>query len=187
MRAKYGTKYKGDDRLDGGGSTRRSLCSDSTVGWLVGDHFLCVQLLYVCGCLRLRRTRHALLATHRARSALSGPPVCSALVPPRALPVFGAGARSCMFVCMRLRRARRDNAVTGCKNCHADAQKIQATQPHLFLRPFTFISRVTRHNKHTHDDTYREDIQRFQRRSLWLQWRSQRPTTTTAGSSPRIT
>ena len=59
--------------------------------------------------------------------------------------------------------------------------------PLLFLRPFTFISRLTCHNKHTHADTYREDIQRFQWRSPWLQWRSHRPTTTTTGSSPRIT
>ena len=55
--------------------------------------------------------------------------------------------------------------------------------PHLFLRPFTFISRVTRHNKHTHDDTYREDIQRFQWQSPWLQWWSQWPTMTTADAT----
>ena len=59
--------------------------------------------------------------------------------------------------------------------------------PLLFLRPFTFISHLTRHNKHTHEDTYREDIERFQWRSPWHQWRSQWPTTTTAGRSPRIT
>ena len=85
----------------------RSLRSDATIGRLVGDHFLRVQLLYACGCLRFRRPRRALL---------SRPSGCSALVPPRALPVFGAGARSRTFVCMRLRRARCDNAITRCKN-----------------------------------------------------------------------
>ena len=98
----------------------RSLCSDATVGWLVGDHFLRVQLLHACGCLRFRRPRRALL---------SRPSGCSALVPPRALPVFWAGARSHTFVCKRLRRARRDDAVTHCKNCHADAPRIHAAQP----------------------------------------------------------
>ena len=122
-----------------------------------------------------------------ARSLLSHPSGCSALVPPRALPVFGAGARSRTFVCMRLCRARRDDAVTRCKNCHADAPRIHAARLPFIPAPFTFISRLTRHNKHTHEDTYREDIQRFQWRSPWLQWRSERPTTTTAGSSPRIT
>ena len=98
----------------------RSLRSDATVGRLVGDHFLRVQLLYACGCLRFRRPRRALLSRN------SG---CSALVPPCALPVFGAGARSHTFVCIRLCRAQHDNAVTCCKNCHADAQRIQAAQP----------------------------------------------------------
>ena len=155
----------------------RSLRSDATVGRLVGDHFLHVQLLYACGCLRFRQPRRALLASRRARYALSRPSGCFALVPPRALPVFGAGARSRTFVCMRLRRARRDDAVTCCKNCHADAPRIHAPGPLLFTRPFTIISHLTRHNKHTYEDTYREDIQRFQ-------WHSQRPTTTTACSSP---
>ena len=49
----------------------RSLRRGATVGRLVGDHFLRVQLLYVCGCLRFRRPRRALLASRRARSALA--------------------------------------------------------------------------------------------------------------------
>ena len=49
----------------------RSPRSDATVGRLVGDHFLCVQLLYACGCLRFRRPRRAMLTSHRACSALA--------------------------------------------------------------------------------------------------------------------
>ena len=35
------------------------------------------------------------------------------------LPMFGAGAQSRTFVCMRLRRAWHEDVVTRCKNCHA--------------------------------------------------------------------
>ena len=48
----------------------RSLRSDATVGRLVGDHLLRVQLLHVCGCLRFRRPPRALLVSRRARSAV---------------------------------------------------------------------------------------------------------------------
>ena len=70
------------------------------------------------------------------RSARIPPCALCSRIPPGALPsslhagapVFGASARPRMFVCMRLRWARRDNAVTRCKNCHADAQRIQAAR-----------------------------------------------------------
>ena len=65
----------------------------------------------------------------RISALLSHPSGCSALVPPRVLLVFGAGTRSRTFVCKRLRRARRDDAVTRCKNCHADAPRIHAARP----------------------------------------------------------
>ena len=165
----------------------RSLRSDATVGRLVGDHFLRVQLLYACGCLRLRRPRRALLAS--AARAL-----CSR-VPPGALPsslharcqCLGPAhdhARSCACGCAGRGATMQ---LPAAKTAMRTRRESTPPGPLLFLRPFTFISHLTRHNKHTHEDTYREDIQRFQWRSPWLQWRSQRPTTTTAGSSPRIT
>ena len=77
------------------------------------------------------------------RALLSRPSGCSALIPPCTLPVFGAGARSHTFVCMRLRRVRRDNAVTRCKNCHADAQRIQAARPPFI--PVAIYLHLSRH------------------------------------------
>ncbi len=192
--------------------------------------------------------RGALCSRPAARALLSRPSRFSALVPPRALLVFGAGARSRTFVCKRLRRAtalcvwllavqaaavrstrippralcsrvppgalpsslhtrcqcfgpvheHARSCASGCAGRDAMMQLPTAKTamqtcrestppgPLLFLGPFTFISCLTRHNKHTHEDTYRENIQRFQWHSPWLQWRSQWSTTTTAGSSPCI-
>ena len=141
----------------------RSLRSDASIGRLVGDHYLRVQLLYACGCLRLRRLRRALYSR----------------IPPGALPsslhvrcqCLGPAhdhARSCACCCAG-RGATMQLPVA--KTAMRTRRESRPPDLHLFLRPFTFISRVTRHNKHTHDDTYREDIRRFQWRSPWLQWR----------------
>ena len=157
----------------------RSLCSEGTVGQLVGDHLLRVQLLHACGCLRFRRPRCAL---------------CSR-VPQGALP----SSLHARYQCLGPAHDHACSCACGCAGRDATMQLPTAKTamrtrresrppgPHFFLRPFTFISHLTCHNKHTHEDTYGEDIQRFQWRSPWLQWRSQRLTTTTAGSSPRIT
>ena len=67
----------------------RSLCSEATVGRLVGDHFLRVQLLYAWGCLRFRRPRRALLASRRARSALASLRVLCPRPSTRAASVLG--------------------------------------------------------------------------------------------------
>ena len=164
----------------------RSLRGDATASQLVDDHSLRVQLLYACGCLRLMRPRHALLASRHACSALASLRVLS-LVPPRAVPVFGPvhdHTRSSACGCDGRGTTTQLPAAKTAMRTHRESTSLV---PLLFLRPFTLISHLTRHNKHTHEDTYREDIQRFQWRFLWLQWRSQRPTTTTAGSSPHIT
>ena len=96
----------------------RSLCSDATVGRLVGDHFLRVQLLYACGCLRFRWPRRALLASRRACSALASLRVLCPRPSTRATSVWGWRTITHARV-PALRRAQRDNAVTRCKNCHA--------------------------------------------------------------------
>ena len=150
-----------------------SLRSDATVGRLVGNHFLRVQLLYACGCLRFRRPWRALLTSRCARSALASLRVLCPRPSTRAASVWGR----CTITHVRLHATMQ---LPAAKTAMRTRRESRPPDPHLFLRPFTFISRVTRHNKHTHDDTYKEDIQRFQ-------WRSQRPTTTTAGSSSRIT
>ena len=67
----------------------RSLRSDATVGRLVGDHFLRVQLLYACGCLRFRRPRRTLLASRRACSALASLRVLCPRPSTRAASVWG--------------------------------------------------------------------------------------------------
>ena len=90
-----------------------------------------------------------------ARALLSRPSRFSALVPPRALLVFGAGARSRTFVCMRLRRVRRDNAVTCCKNCHANAQRIQAARPPFIPAAiYLHLSRHTTQQAHPRQHRY---------------------------------
>ena len=66
-----------------------SLRSDATVGRLVGDQFMRVQLLYACGCLRFRRPRRALLASRRARSALTSLRVLYPRPSTRAASVWG--------------------------------------------------------------------------------------------------
>ena len=130
-----------------------------------------------------------------ARSARVPPRALCSRVPPGALPsslharcqCLGPAhdhARSCASGCAGRGATMQ---LPAAKTAMRTRRESTPPGPLLFLRPFTFISRLTRHNKHTHEDTYREDIQRFQWRSPWLQWRSQRPTTTTAGSSPRIT
>ena len=67
----------------------RSLRSDATVGRLVGDHLVRVQLLHACGCLRFRRPRRALLASRRARSALASLRVLCPRPSTRAASVWG--------------------------------------------------------------------------------------------------
>ena len=71
MRAKYGTEYKGDYRVDGGGSTRplsmqRHKCRPACRRpFPMCSTALCVSLL------EFRRPWRALLASHCARSALA--------------------------------------------------------------------------------------------------------------------
>ena len=103
----------------------------------------------------------------------------SARVPPRALcsRVPPGSLPSSLHACCRCFGSAHDHALlcaSGCAGRGATMQLPAAKTamrtrresrppgPHLFLQPFTFISRLTRHNKHTHEDTYREDIQRFQ-------------------------
>ena len=170
----------------------RSLRTNATFGRLVGDHFLRVQLLYACGCLRFRRPRHTLLVSRRTRSALASLRVLCPRPSTRATSVWGrrtitnvrvhaiapGGATMQLPAAKTSMRTRRESRPPG---------------PHLFLRPFTFISRLTRHNKHTHEDNTERTSSGSNGAPRgsngappWLQWRSQRPTTTTAGSSPRI-
>ena len=129
FRVKYGTEYKQDYRIDGGGTTRplstqRRNCRPACRRpFPACSTALCVWLL-----------------------AVQAATACSARVPPRALcshvpprvlcscpstrrASVWAGARSHTFVCMRLRRAWHDDAVTRCKNCHADAPRIHAARP----------------------------------------------------------
>ena len=172
MRAKYGTEYKGDYRLDGGGSTRPlstqrrncrpacrrpfPACSTALFVWL-----LAVQ-------------------TTAARSARIPPRVLCSRIPPGALPsslharcqCLGPAhdhARSCASSCAgRGATMQLPAAKTTMRTC----RQSRPPGPHLFPWPFTLISCATRHNNHTHDNTYREDIPRFQWRSPWLQRRS---------------
>ena len=101
----------------------RPLRSEATVGQLVGDHLLRVQLLHACGCLRFRRPRRALLTSRRARSALASlrvlcprPSTCAASVwgrrtisPIRVHAVAPGAARRWSYPLQKLPRERAEN------------------------------------------------------------------------------
>ena len=108
-----------------------------------------------------------------ARSARIPPCALCSCVPPGALPLSPHArceclvpahdhARSCACCCAGRGATMK---LPAAKTAMRMRREYRLPGPHLFLRPFSFISHVTRHNKHTHDDTYREDIQRFQWRS----------------------
>ena len=189
MRPKDGTEYKGDYRLDGGGSTRplstqRCNCRPACRRpFPACSTALCVWLLAV----QAAAARSARVPPHAFCSCVPPHALCSR-IPLGALPsslharcqCLGPAhdhARSCASDCAGRGATMQ---LPAAKTAMRTRRESTPPGPLLFLRPFTFISRLTRHNKHTHKDTYRENIQRFQ-------WRSQRPTTTTVGSSPRIT
>jgi len=67
----------------------RSLRSDATVGRLVGDHFLPVQLVYAYGCLRFRWPWRALLSSRRACYTLTSLRVLCPHPSTRAASVWG--------------------------------------------------------------------------------------------------
>ena len=196
MRAKYGTEYKGDYRIDGGGTTRplstqrRNCLPACRRPFPACSTALCVWLLAVqAAAARSARVPppRALLMSCRRTLCFRVPlgALSSSLhVPCQCFGLTHDHACSCASGCTGRSATMQ---LPAAKTAMRTRRESRRPWPHLFLRPFTFISCFTRHNKHTHDDTNREDIQRFQWRSLWLQWRSQRPPTTTAGSSPCIT
>ena len=156
MRAKYGTEYKGDYRLDGGGSTR-PLCTQR-----LNCRPACRRPFPACStalCVWLLAVQAA-----AARSARVPPRALCSRVPLGDLPsslhahcqCFGSAhdhARSCACGCTG--RGATMQLPTA-KTVMRTRRESRPRCPHLFLRPFTYISRVTGHNKHTHDNTYRE-------------------------------
>ena len=136
-----------------------SLRSDATVGRLVGDHFLCVQLLFACGCMQFRRPRRALLASRRARSALASLRVLCPRPSMRTASFWGW----CTITHVRVHAV----APGAARQCSYPLQKLPCGRaenpghpaPIYSCGHLPYISRVARHNKHTNDDTYREDIQ----------------------------
>ena len=155
MRAKYGTEYKGDYRLDGGGTTR----------------LLSTQR---CNCWSACRRPFAACSTASCvwLLAVQAAATLSAHVPPRALysRVPSSALPSSLHMrcqCLGLAHDHARLCACGCAGHDATMQLPAAKTamrtcreppqpgPLLFLRPFTFISRLTRHNKHTHKETYR--------------------------------
>ena len=178
---------KGAIDQDGGGSTRPLSTQRRKCRLACRRPFpacstaLCVWLLAVQAAAdRFARVQPRALCSHVPLGALPSSlhTRCQCLVPAH------DHARSCACGCAGRGATMQ---LPAAKTAMRTPQESTPPGLLLFLRPFTFISRLTRHNKHTHEDTYREDIQRFQWRSPWLQWRSQRPITTTAGSTPCIT
>ena len=110
----------------------RSLRSDATVGRLVGDHFLRVQLLYACGCLWFRRPRRALLVSRRARSALASLRVLCPRPSTRAASVLGR----CMITHIRVQVAAPGVA----RRCSYPLQKLPCGRAENPRRPAPFYS-----------------------------------------------
>ena len=153
MRAKYGTEYKGDYRLDGGGTTRplstqRRNCRPACRRpFPACSTALCVWLLVV--------------QAAAARSARVPPRTLCSRVPPGAL-LLSLDAR-CQ--CLGPAHDHARSCASSCAGCDATMQLPTAKTtmqthtesrppgPHLFPRPFTLICRAPRHNNHTHDET----------------------------------
>ena len=153
MRAKYGTEYEGDNRLERGGSTRPLSTQRRNCRPACRRPFppcstaLCVWLLAV----QAAAARSARVPSGALPSSLHAH--CQCLGPAH------DHARSCACVCVGRGAAMQ---LPAAKTAMYTRRESRPLGPHLFLRPFTSISRVTRHDKHTHDDTYGVDIQRFQ-------------------------
>ena len=158
----------------------RSLRSDTTVGRLVGNHFLCVQLLYACGCLRFRRPRRALLASRRARSALASLRVLCPHPSTRAASVSGR----CMNTHVRVQAV----APGAAQRCSYPLQKLPCGRTKNPRRPAPFYSCGHLPSSLVSDVTISTPTRtHIERTSSGSKCRSQRPTMTTAGSSPGIT